>query len=184
MNQGLISKRYAKALYSHALDMSEETLLYHRMQILEALLRKMPEFKTYIKSPMISVKEKIHLLTNATGKNPEQSYLDFINLVIANHRSDMLLLITLSFQRLYRRKKNISVVHLISAKKLSGEAIERIRRLTEQKTQGKVEFSTHIDPSIDGGFIFRLNDFRIDASVRGQLDRISRRLAQINKSII
>jgi F-type H+-transporting ATPase subunit delta len=184
MDEGLISKRYAKALYHHASDMGEEAVLYHRMQMLEALLRKMPEFKAYMKSPLISEKEKIHLLTNATGKNPERSYLDFINLVVANRRSDILLMITLSYQRLYRRKKNISVVHLISAKKLSGKAIERIRRLTEQKTQGKVEFTTHIDPSIDGGFIFQLNDIRIDASVKGQLDRIGRRLTQINKSII
>jgi F-type H+-transporting ATPase subunit delta len=184
MNEGLISKRYAKALYHHASTRGEEVVLYHRMQILEALLRRMPEFRAGIKSPMISSKEKIRLLTNATGKNPEASYLDFIRLVVANHRTEMLLMIALTYQRLYRLKKKISVVHLISAKKLSGKAIERIRHLTERKTHGKVEFSTHIDPSIDGGFIFRLNDIRIDASVKGQLERISRRLTQINKSII
>lgn len=184
MNEGLISKRYAKALYRHASGMGEEAVLYHRMQILEAILRKMPEFKASIKSPMLSAKEKISLLTNATGKNPEQSYLDFINLVIKNHRSDKLQMITLSYQRIYREKKQISVVHLVSAKKISGSAITRIRNLTERKTHGKVEFSTHIDPSIDGGFIFRLNDLRIDASVKGQLERISRRFVQINKSII
>ncbi|MDR0742842.1 MAG: F0F1 ATP synthase subunit delta [Tannerella sp.] len=184
MDEGLISKRYAKALYFHASDMGEETLLYHRMQILDALLRKMPEFKASLKSPMILVKDKMNLLENVTGKNPEQSYLDFINLVITNRREDTLHLIVLSYQKFYRQKKNINIVHLISAKKISGKAIERIRYLTEQQTHGKVEFSTHIDPSIDGGFIFQLNDIRIDASVKGQLNQISRRLAQINKSII
>jgi F-type H+-transporting ATPase subunit delta len=184
MNEGLISKRYAKALYDHASDMGEEAVLYHRMQMLEALLRKMPELKAGIKSPALPAREKISLLTDATGKNPERSYLDFINLVVANRRSEMLQRIALSYQRLYRGKKKISVVHLVSAKKISGDAIARIRRLTEQATHGKVEFSTHIDPSIDGGFIFRLNDIRIDASVKGQLDRISRRLSQFNKSII
>ena len=184
MNEGLISKRYAKALYFHASDMGEETLLYHRMQIMEALLRRMPEFRESLKSPMILVKDKMDLLQNATGKNPEQSYLDCIHLILTNHREGMLQMITLSYQRFYRLKKHISIVHLISAQKLSGKAIERIRYLTEQKTHGKVEFSTQIDPSIDGGFIFQLNDVRIDASVKGQLNQISRRLAQINKSII
>jgi F-type H+-transporting ATPase subunit delta len=183
MNEGLISKRYAKALYHHASGKGEEVLLYHRMQILGAVLRKMPEFGANIKSPMLSAKEKIGLLTNVTGKNPEQSYLDFINLVVTNRRNDLLLRITLSYQQIYREKKRISVVQLISAKKLSAHAIRRIRHLTEQQTQGKVEFFTQIDPSIGGGFIFRLNDIRIDASVKGQLDRISRQLVQINKSI-
>lgn len=184
MNEGLISKRYAKALYNHASEMGEDTLLYHRMQILEALLRKMPDLRATLKSPMIPAKYKIDLLKIATGKNAEQSYLDFINLVVSNHRTDTLLMITLSYQIIYRHKKRISVVHLISAKKLSRGALERIRDLTEQQTHGKVEFSNHIDPSIDGGFIFQLDDIRIDASVKGQLDRISRRLTQNNKSII
>jgi F-type H+-transporting ATPase subunit delta len=184
MDEGLISKRYSKALYFHASDMGEEVLLYHRMQILEVLLRKMPEFRMSLKSPMISIKDKLNLLKNATGKNPEQSYLDFIDLVMANRRGDTLLMITLSYQEFYRQKKKISVVHLISAKKISGKAIERIRLLTEQQTHGKIEFSTRIDPSIDGGFIFQLNDIRIDASVKGQLNLIGRRLAQINRSII
>lgn len=184
MNEGLISKRYAKALYAHAAEMSEETLLYHRMQILEVLLRKMPDLRKTLRSPMISTKYKTELLINATGKNAEQSYLDFIHLVISNHRTETLLMITLSYQMLFRQKKRISVVHLTSAKKISRASLDRIRRLTEQKTHSKVEFSNHIDPSIDGGFIFQLNDIRIDASVKGQLDEINRRLAQINKSII
>lgn len=184
MNEGLISKRYAKALYAHAAEMHEETLLYHRMQILEALLRKIPDLRKTLRSPMISAKYKTDLLINATGKNAEQSYLDFIQLVVTNHRTDALLMITLSYQLIYRQKKRISVVHLTSAKKISRASLDRIRRLTEQRIHSKVEFSNHIDPSIDGGFIFQLDDIRIDASVKGQLDQINRRLAKINKAII
>lgn len=184
MNEGLISKRYAKALYEHAAEMGEETLLYHRMQILEALLRKMPDLRKTLRSPMISTKYKTDLLMQATGKNAEQSYLDFIHLVISNHRTEALHMITLSYQMIFRQKKNISVVYLTSTKKISRASLDRIRQLTERRTNSKVEFSTHIDPSIDGGFIFQLDDIRIDASVRGQLNRINRRLAQINKSII
>jgi len=184
MNEGLISKRYAKALYEHASEMHEETLLYHRMQILAALWQKMPDLKNSLRSPMIPVEEKTGLLRNATGKNAEQSYLDFVKLVVANHRIDSILMITLSYQVYYRQKKHISVVHLVSANQLPYKALERIRLFTEQKTHGKVEFSNRIDPDLIGGFIFQLNDLRIDASVKGQLDRISRQLAQINKSII
>ena len=184
MNEGLISKRYAKALYDHAYDLGEETLLYHRMQILEVISERMPDFKISIKSPMISIEVKMNLLKNATGKNAEQSYLDFIDLIVNNHRTDSIFMIALSYQQIYRKMKHISVVHLVSAKRLPHEAIERIRHFTEQKTHGKVEFSNRIDPSLVGGFIYQLNDLQIDASVKGQLDRISRRLAQINRSIL
>ena len=184
MNEGLISKRYARALYYHAYELGEETLLYHRMQILEAISGRMPDLKNNIKSPMIPVDVKINLLKNATGKNAEQSYLDFIDLIATNHRIDSLFMISLSYQQIYRSMKHISVVHLISAKKIPYKAIERIRKYSEQKTHGKIEFSNRIDPSLVGGFIYQLNDLQIDASVKGQLDRIGRRLSQINRSIL
>ena len=184
MNEGLISKRYAKALYDHAYDLGEETILYHRMQLLVEVAQRMPDLKASIKSPMIPIEVKINLLKTATGKHAEQSYLDFIDLVVANHRTDSIIMIALSYQLIYRKMKHISVVHLVSARKLPHAAIERIRHFTEKKTNGKVEFSNHIDPSLVGGFIYQLNDLQIDASVKGQLDRISRRLAQINRSIL
>lgn len=184
MNEGLISKRYAKALYEHAADIGEEELLYHRMQILETVWRKMPDLQSSLRSPLVPVEVKIGLLKNATGKNAEQSYLDFVNLIVANHRLDALFMITLSYQHIYRQKKHISVVHLISATRLPHKAVERIRLLTEYQTHSKVEFSDQIDSSLVGGFIFHLNDIRIDASVRGQLESINRRLASINKSIM
>ena len=184
MNEGLISKRYAKALFDHAYDLGEETLLYHRMQILESIWQRMPDLKNSLKSPMITVETKKNLLKNVTGKNAEQSWMDFIDLIVTNHRTDAIYMIALSYQLIYRKRKRISVVHLISAKKMSTMALDRMRRFTEQKTHGKVEFSNHIDPSLVGGFIYQLDDLQIDASVKGQLKLISRRLAQINKSIM
>jgi F-type H+-transporting ATPase subunit delta len=183
VNEGLISKRYAKALYEHAYNLGEEAVLYHRMQILEMLWRRMPDLRTSLISP-IPVGTKIGLLKNATGKNAEQSYLDFIDLVIANHREEYVLMIALSYQMIYRKKKRISVVHLISSKRLPTQALNRLRSLTEDKTHGKVELHNRIDPSIQGGFIYQLNDLRIDASVKGQLDRITRQLTLIGRSII
>jgi len=184
MNQGLISKRYAKALYRHAAEMGEDALLYHRMQILEAVMKKVPTLRESLKSPLISDDAKRDLLRNATGKNAEQSYLDFVELIVANERTEALQLIALSYQQLYRKMKNISVVHLTSAHQLTDKAIERMRFVTEKQTHGKVEFSNSIDPTLDGGFIFQLNDLRIDASVRGQLEHIRRRLAMANKAIV
>ena len=184
MNEGLISKRYAKAIYEHACELDEETLLYHRMQMFKAIWERMPDLKNSMKSPVIPTETKMNLLKKATGKHPEQSYIDFIDLLGANHRLESVFMVSLSYQMLYRQKKKISVVHLVSAKRLPKEAFDRIRLFTEHKTHGKVEFSNKIDPSIDGGFIYQLDDWRIDASIKGQLERISTRLAQLNKSIL
>jgi F-type H+-transporting ATPase subunit delta len=176
MNTGLISRRYAKALYEYASERKTEDVLYRRMQILVKEIRSIPKLKTIFRSPMIATSYKKDLLAVATGANPEPVYLDFVRLVTENHREEIVLDIALNFQTIYRQRKNISIVHLISAAPMNDNALERIKRQVQQKTNGQVEFNTRIDPALDGGFIFQLDDMRIDASVKGQLEKIRRKL--------
>lgn len=176
MNAGLISGRYAKALYEYALGRNEEQALYQRMQTLSSMLRDIPKLRDTLSSPVVPVKYKKEILGEAAGRAPEQSYLDFIGLILKNNREGMLYDIALSYQMYYRKRKNITIVHLTSAGPMSEEMLTRIRRQVEKRTRGEVEFSTHTDPAVGGGFIFQLNDMRLDASVRGQLARLKRQL--------
>ncbi|MDR0348860.1 MAG: F0F1 ATP synthase subunit delta [Tannerella sp.] len=183
MNEGLISRRYAKALYEYAATRQQEDGLYHRMQLLNHHLSTMPRLKGALDNPAVSLKEKISLLHNAAGGNPEQSYLDFIRLVLANRREKYLQKMTLSYQTLYRKKKNIRMVSLVSAREIQPEILSRIHKDVVESTHGTVRFSTQTDPAIEGGFIFRLDDYRLDASVRNQLEKIRRQFIHKNRTI-
>ena len=176
MNARLISRRYAKALYEYALGRNEEQVLYQRMQTLSSMLRDIPKLRDTLSSPVVPVKYKKEILGEAAGPEPEPSYLGFIRLILKNNREGVLYDIALSYQTYYRRRKNISIVRLTSAGPMSEEILTRIRRQVEKRTRGEVEFSAHTDPAVGGGFIFQLNDMRLDASVRGQLARLRRQL--------
>ncbi len=176
MNEGLISIRYAKALYEYTSRRGEEQAFYKRMQTLSAMLDTIPKLREALSNPMVPVKYKKEILEKASGKQPEQSYIDFVRLIITNHREESLRNIALSYQVYYRRRKNISVVHITSVKQMSDEALRRIRQQVERRTHGEVEFSNHIDPDIGGGFIFRLDDIQLDASVKGQLEWLRQQL--------
>jgi F-type H+-transporting ATPase subunit delta len=146
------------------------------MQTFANEISSMPKLKAIFRSPMISTVYKKNLLAEATGINPDPVYLDFVRLVTDNHREEIVLDIALNYQTIYRQKKNISIVNLISAVPMSNNALEKIRKQVQQQTNGQVEFKTHTDSSLGGGFIFQLNDMRIDASVKGQLEKIRRKL--------
>jgi F-type H+-transporting ATPase subunit delta len=176
MNTGLISRRYAKALYEYASERKVEDALYERMQTLVNEINSMPKLKTILRSPMILTVYKRDLLAEATGANPMPVYLDFVRLITENHREAMVLDIALNYQIFYRRKKNIRIVHLTSAVPMDSNALERIKKQVQQKTSGQIEFKIHIDPALGGGFIFQLDDMRIDASVKGQLEKIKKKL--------
>lgn len=184
MNEGLISRRYAKALYEYAVPLNEEEALYKRLQILSKELQTIPQLKAVLYNPMIPSNEKAILLNEATGKSPEQSYESFVRLILENRREKFILQIALSYQSLYRKKKNIRVISLISTEELQPGFISRIRKDVTDETLGTVEFSNRIDPSLEGGFIFQLNDLRLDASVKNQLERVRRQFLQKNKTIV
>jgi F-type H+-transporting ATPase subunit delta len=178
MDQGLISKRYARALYQFATEHNEAESLYYRMKILADNLVAMPELTKTLNNPMVSANEKKQLLTVATGANPEQSYLDFIDLVMTNHREKFFHSIALSYADYYRRQRNINVVYLTFADCMPDGILARIKQRIVNLTQGEVEMTISIDPSISGGFIFKMNDQLLDASVVGQLKQIRKQLSE------
>ena len=47
-----------------------------------------------------------------------------------------------------------------------------MRKMVESRTQGIVEFETEVNPDIIGGFILDYDTYRMDASVKSQLNAI------------
>jgi F-type H+-transporting ATPase subunit delta len=66
--------------------------------------------------------------------------------------------------------KNIIPVTLISATGLSKSSKDKI--LSKVKVSGSIELTEEIDPSLIGGFIVRIGDIQVDASVNSQLKKL------------
>ena len=185
MNEGLISKRYAKALLEYATTLGEDHALYKRMKTLEHSLFTTPGLREVLRSPVVSTEDKAELISTASGGGKfEQSGQRFVRLVLRNGRGDLMQYMVLSYILLYREVNKISVVELVTAFPLSDKAIERIRLDVERRTHGTVEFEMRVDPSIEGGAIFRIDDLRLDASVAGQLEKVRRQFIQKNRIIV
>ena len=57
---------------------------------------------------------------------------------------------------------------------------DRVSRLLD----GKVYVDTEVDPGLEGGFVLVVGDRMIDASVKGQIERIRRELAAKNQRLV
>ena len=185
MNEGHIAKRYAKALLEYAAAHGEDTALYDRMKSLTGTVAATPRLLETLSSPVVSYADKLQLLCNMAGATAaEDTYRRFVRLLLENHRENLARNIAMSYITLYRSARRIGQALLISAEPLPEAIIERIRRRAEQQTQGTVEIENRIDPSIKGGFIFQINDLRLDASVAGQLEKVRRQFIRKNKIIV
>ena len=145
MDIGTISSRYAKALFSLAKDKGQESRVYDDMKMLADSFSMEPELRGALSNPIVSVPEKVKLLTAAGGIEVCELYTRFINLVLAHKRETLLPFIAYIYIHLYRKVKKITRV-----------------RFT-------IEFSGHVEPELIGGFRLRIGNYRIDASYATQL---------------
>ena len=186
MDIGIVSMRYAKALMGYAKDMGLEDVLYEDMRRLSLNFERFPDLSNSLENPILSEADKFSLICTAVaGKGTvDQGLSNFIRLLLKNHRESMLRYICLSFMDLYRKSKHIGIARLVTAVPVSREVEERIRNTSSSLLHARMELQTEVDPSIGGGFIFDINDYRLDASVATQLKRVKQQLIDKNRRIV
>ena len=64
------------------------------------------------------------------------------------------------------------------------ETEHRIRSTAAHILHSKMELETVVDPTIEGGFIFDINDYRLDASIATQLKRVKQQFIDKNRRIV
>jgi F-type H+-transporting ATPase subunit delta len=186
MDTGIVSMRYAKALMGFAEAKGVEKGLYDEISVLARSLASSSELKAAIANPVISADKKYYLMCAATAGSGKVSdeLSRFFRLVLKQRRESFLQFICLSYLDLYRTKEGIGVGRLITAVPVDAKTEERIRTSSGATMHVKMELTTEVDPSLEGGFIFDYNGVRLDASVATQLKRLKQQLIEKNRRIV
>ena len=172
MDYGVISVRYARALLKSATELKVEEKVYADMIMLAACYVEVADLRATIENPMLLRSEKVRLLTIALGPDANELSKRFIELVLKEGREKVLQFMANSYITLYRQQKNITRGKLTTAVAVSDAVEQKMKQMVEAKTQGTVEFTTEVDPSIIGGFVLEYDTYRMDASVKTKLNRI------------
>lgn len=185
MDIGIVSMRYAKALMEYAKSTGTEDRLYAEMRMLSRSFEKHPDLRTALENPVLSVQEKFSLICAATvGDAPaERELARFIMLVLKTGVSRFAIYM-LELLDLYRKDRRIGIAKLTTAVPVSREVWERIRNSASHLLHAEMELQTDVDPSIEGGFVFDINDFRLDASIATQLKRVKQQFIDKNRRIV
>jgi len=178
MNIGIISTRYARALLGHALERGTEDAVYNNTLRLSQSFREVPELERALLSPAIQTKEKLSLLVTASGSDLSVEFHNFLRLILAKEREALLKSICLVYQDLHNKHHNITICELVTSIPVSHDIEEKIRRIVTYRTRGPVIINKKVDPEIIGGFVFEIGDYRLDSTVRTQLESIKRKLTE------
>lgn len=173
MDNGLIPRRYAKALYKFASGHGSTDKVYEEMKEVIISFQKNPELQKALSNPYISNEDKAKLLKAAIGEKVENDYLGFIKLVLDQKREDYFYAMALSYRDIYRQEHKISQVKVTTATELSAPELGRLKNMVVKSFPDRtLEFSEVVDPDIIGGFIIDVDDSRMDASLSSELEQL------------
>ena len=177
MDIGIISSRYAKALFSLAKEKGQESRVYEDMKMLANSFSEEPGLEDAINNPIIPADEKFKLLITAGGVEVSDLYKRFIHLLLEHKRENFLLFMAHVYIHLYREDKRITRV-LFSTAVPVNEVKEHLQNKLKEETGSTIEFSGIVQPELIGGFRLRIGNYRIDASYATQLRDIRHRLLE------
>lgn len=172
MDLGLISVRYARALLKASIAAKQSEKVYSDMLSVAESYLELPQLKATIDNPMLSKQQKESLLITAAAGTSCDLTKSFFGLVLKEGREGIMQFIANSFISLYRKHNNLIRAKLTTATTLDSPMETKLRQLVESKTNGNVEFKTEVKPDIIGGFILEYDTYRMDASVKTQLNTV------------
>ena len=175
MNSSRISVRYSKAIFNSAIEKKLLNEVYQDMIFIGELCR-LPEMKELLASPIIVPTKKKDILHKITENNIQQISLSLLDLVVKNGRENFLPAIAREFIRETKEYNGITESVLTTAIKVDEKIKKQVINLITGIFKTKVELKEMVDKDIIGGFILRIEDSYIDASIRNKLRKIEKEL--------
>ncbi len=169
-----IAEPYAQALMSLAKerDLSED--FGSACRSLVDLLADSEDLNNFISSPVVKDEDKKAVLRQILGEQANPYLMNFLMLLVDKRRIVFLAPICQQYLALLRQMTNTVLAEVISARELSEEQFQAVsQKVKELTSANSVELKTSIDPDLIGGVIIRVGSQVFDASLRGQLRRIS-----------
>jgi F-type H+-transporting ATPase subunit delta len=139
-------------------------------------LLDVPELSALLENPEIEPHMKADVLDRVLG-GADELVRNFVRLVIEKGRGGEIREIAAEFERLVAAEEGVLDVELTTAHELSDADFDRIRTDIEKKSGRKVQASRTVDQDLIGGIVLQAVSMRLDASVRGRLERLRQQLA-------
>ena len=173
MNQSKIAVRYAKALFEIALEKKQLEKIKEDVETIVSVTQQ-ADVLYVLESPVIKSSKKKQLFTDIfTGKVQELS-LKFVLMITDNKREMHISDICRNFIDQYRKHKGVKAAKIVTSSAIDSALKKKISKVISEVFNTDIELTTSEDESIIGGFIIRVGDEQIDASVSNKLGNIKR----------
>jgi F-type H+-transporting ATPase subunit delta len=172
-----LAQVYGRSLFQVAREQGKLDELREQLGQLVDALNENRELAVFFFSPYFSTQEKREGLGSLLD-GADQVFLNFLELLIENHRMPVIFRIRDEYGRLWEEENKTLPVEITSAIALDEKTTESLGRQIGERAGRKVTLAAHVDPDILGGIIVRVGNSILDASIRNRLEQLRRHVAQ------
>ncbi|WP_160137267.1 ATP synthase F1 subunit delta [Chryseobacterium sp. c4a] len=169
-----VAKRYAQGLLDFTNESGQTAAVFSEMKDVVKIMIESKDLNKFFLTPYIDAKKKIEV-ANEIFKGLSASSQNLIKLVIKHGRESQLKNIAQEFINKVEDINGVQRVTLTTATQLSKENIDQILRSTNLvNANSNFDLKLIINQDILGGYILRVGDQQVDASVKTKLNQVKK----------
>ncbi len=172
-----IAQVYARSLFEVAQEQGKLDVVREELGQITEALEDNAELRLFFYSPYFSTDEKRDGLRR-TVTDADPVMMNVLDILVENHRLPVLPRLRREYERRWREANNLLPVTVTSAVELDDAVVERIGDEIGRQTGRTVELTRQVDPSIVGGFVVRVGNAILDASIKNRLDNLRKQIVR------
>ncbi len=168
---------YADALFQAAQEQGRLPQVREDLDDFVAATEAVPELQALLTNPELDRGQRRAALEGIL-EGADELVRNFVLLAAEKGRAGQIGEIAREFDRLVAAQERRLEVELTTAVELSDEEARQILAQIERASGRSVEATRSVDAALIGGFVLQAGTLRVDASVRGRLERLRHDLAR------
>jgi F-type H+-transporting ATPase subunit delta len=171
----VVDRVYAGALFEAALERDRLGVVREQLAQVVAAEAEVPELRELLRNPQLDPRARAAALEDVLGGG-EELLRNFLLVLVDKGRTGSLEEIAREFERLIAEHEGVIHAELTTAVELSDQEAQALLRQIQEASGRKVEATRTVDSGLIGGIVLQVGSHRLDASVRGRLERLRRDL--------
>jgi F-type H+-transporting ATPase subunit delta len=167
---------YARALFEAAQEQDKLELVQSQVQELSAAVADVDELRALLENPEVDSRVQGDVLAEI-AKGADELVVNFLRLLAEKGRASELGAIATELDALVSAEQHVLDVEITTAHELSATSFDKLVARIEKASGRKVQAARNVDPDLIGGLVLQAGSMRLDASVRGRLERLRQELS-------
>ena len=171
----VVHRTYARSLFQAAKEAGRVGRVREQLADFVEATTQVPELREILRNPQLDKQAKTAAVDAVAGE-ADPLVRNLLRLLVEKGRGGEVEEVGAEFERLAAIEEGRLSVELTTAFELTDKEARAIVDQIERASGRKVEATRAVDPDLIGGIVVQAGSRRVDASVRGRIERLSREL--------